>query len=140
VSVKHTKVDTTFLKVADLLDSGLSTVCGCEFDLDRAWLSNDVVLAAVLITKSMSSNDNRLSPSWYATRNVGDDDGLSEDSAIKDVSDCTVGAPPHLLEVEFLDTALVGGDGGALDGDLVLLGCVGGINCDLIVRRVTRCH
>ena len=36
-------------------------------------------------------------------------------------TDRAVWTPPHLLEFEFLDTRLIGGDGRTLDADLVLL-------------------
>lgn len=41
-----------------------------------------------------------------------------------------VGGLPHLLQLELLDTGLIGGDGGALDADLVLLDGFGGIDRD----------
>lgn len=41
-----------------------------------------------------------------------------------------VGRLPHLLELELLDTGLIGGDGGALDADLVLLDGLGSIDRD----------
>jgi len=41
-----------------------------------------------------------------------------------------VGGLPHLLQLELLDTGLIGGDGGALDADLVLLDGLGGIDRD----------
>lgn len=42
-----------------------------------------------------------------------------------------------LLELELLDTLLIGGDGGALDTDRVLLDGLGGIHCDLVVGLIT---
>ena len=41
-----------------------------------------------------------------------------------------------LLQLEFLHTGLIGGDGGALDTNLVLLDSLGGINGDLVVGLV----
>lgn len=42
-----------------------------------------------------------------------------------------------LLQLELLDTSLIGGDGGTLDTDLVLLDGLGGVNGDLVVGLVT---
>ena len=120
-----------------MLLGGGSTALGGEGDIDGTGLSNDVVLATVLVTKSVTTNNNRLGPAWDTAGDVGNNNGLSEDGTVKNVSNGSVGTSPHLLEVELLNTALVGGDGGALDGNLVVLGRVGGVDGDLIVGRVT---
>jgi hypothetical protein len=67
---------------------------------------------------------------------VLDDDRFAEDDAAQDVADRAVGRLPHLLELEFLDARFVGGDRGALHGNAVLLGRVGGIDGDLVVGLV----
>jgi hypothetical protein len=43
----------------------------------------------------------------------------------------------HLLQVEFLHTRLIGGDGGALHADRVLQNGLGGILGDLVIGLVT---
>ena len=45
----------------------------------------------------------------------------------------SVGRLPHLLELELLNTSLIRGDGGALDGDLVLDGSLSGLDGNLVV-------
>lgn len=42
-----------------------------------------------------------------------------------------------LLQLELLNTGLIGGDGGTLDTDTVLLDSLGGINGDLVIGLVT---
>ena len=42
-----------------------------------------------------------------------------------------------LLQLELLHTGLIGGDGGALDTDTVLLDGLGGINGNLVIGLVT---
>lgn len=42
-----------------------------------------------------------------------------------------------LLQLEFLNTGLIGRDGGALDSNAILLGSLGGVNGDLVVGLVT---
>ena len=48
-----------------------------------------------------------------------------------------LGRFPHFLEIEFFDASFIGGDGGALDADIVLLDGIGGIYGDLIVGFVS---
>ena len=50
---------------------------------------------------------------------------------ITSISKLTVWRKPHFLQAELNDALLIGGDGRALDGDVVLQGCVGRINGDL---------
>ena len=82
------------------------------------WL---VVGGLVLVSKGVSSNDDWLLPAWDVEWDVVDDDWLTEDGSSADVSDGSVGRLPHLLEVEFLDSGLIWGDGGTLDSDLACL-------------------
>ena len=69
----------------------------------------------------MSSNDNRFLPARYGTRDPFKNDGFTEDSTAEDIPNGSIGTLPHLLEVEFLDTRFIGGNGGAFDTDVVLL-------------------
>ncbi len=137
ISVEHAHVDTGLNVSNVLLDGGTSVLRG-EGDVDTAGLCDNVILAAVLIAKSMSANNNRLSPSWNTSRDVLHHDWLSEDGTVKDVTDGTVRAPPHLLEVELLNSALIGSDGCAFDSDFVFFGGVCGIDGDLVIGGVAR--
>ena len=140
--VVHAHTDSATLgEVEDVkVLSGLGRVLGLEGHGELALGRSDKVLASVLVTESVSSDDDGLGPARNGTGNVVDDDRLTEDSASEDVSDGAVGAKPHLLEVELLDTSLIGGDGGALDTDLVLLDGLGSIDGDLVVGRITVLH
>lgn len=73
----------------------------------------------------VSPDNNRLVPAGHKAGHVGADNGLTEDGTVEDVTDGAVGGLPHFLELELLHTFLVGGDGGALDADLVELDSVG---------------
>jgi hypothetical protein len=53
------------------------------------------------------------------------------------ISDGAVGRQPHLLELELLDSLLIGCDGRALDTNRVLLDSLGGIESDLVVGLIT---
>ena len=120
------------------LGGGLGAIRGGENHFDfTASLADETVLATVLVTISMSTNNNRVGPSGNQTRDIFDNNSLTEDSSVEDVTDGAVGGLPHLLEGELLDTALIRGDGGALNTNLVLEHSVGAVNSDLIVGGVT---
>ena len=71
----------------------------------------------------MTTDYDRVLPSWYWPRDAVEDDGLTEDGSTQDVADGAVGALPHLLEFELLHPGLVGGDCRTLNADLVLQNC-----------------
>ena len=81
----------------------------------------------------MTSNYDRVLPSWYRPRDTLEDDRLAEDGTAKDVTDGTVGALPHLLELELLDTSLIGSDSGALDTDTVLQNGLSRFNSHFVI-------
>ena len=84
----------------------------------------------------MSSDDDGFFPSWNESGNVLDDDGFSEDSAIEYISDGSIRALPHLLELELLDSRLIGRDGGALDSNFTLFDGLCGFDGDLVVGGI----
>ena len=112
-------------------------IVGDELHDEFAWLVDDGVGGHVLVTVGVTADDDGLGPAGHEAGHVGADDGLTEDGTIEDVSDGAVGALPHLLELELLNAVLVGGDGGALNADLVLLDGVGRLHSDLVVCGVS---
>ena len=105
--------------------------------MELAWSVNNDISSSVLVTEGVSSNDDGLSPSWHESGDVLDNDGFSENSSVQLVSDGAIGGLPHLLEVEFLDSGLIRGNGGALDTNLVLLDGMSCVNGHLIVSLVS---
>ena len=67
--VEHAQVDTR-LDISDVLHSRLAAVFRSELDLDRAGFSHDVVLAAVLVSVSVSTDNDWLCPSWNEAWNA----------------------------------------------------------------------
>mmetsp|Transcript_33511 Transcript_33511/g.51484 ORF Transcript_33511/g.51484 Transcript_33511/m.51484 type:complete len:253 (+) Transcript_33511:527-1285(+) len=119
-------------------DLGLGgSAVGLEDHGEFSGLAGHEVLGSVLVAKGVSANDNGLGPSRHKSGDVVNDNGLSEHGSVELVSDGSVGALPHLLEAEFLDTGLIGSNGGALNADLVLLDGVGSVEGDLIVGLVS---
>jgi hypothetical protein len=140
-------------KVVDLDNLGLAAL-GCENHLERALAGNDAVLGAVLVAESVTADNDGLFPAGHETGNGGDDDGRTEDGSSSTdalvscflnacinfsqvVTDGAVGRQPHLLELELLDSLLIGCDGGTLDTNRVLLDCLGSIEGDLVVGLIT---
>ena len=85
----------------------------------------------------MSANDDGRSPTWDEARDVADDDWLTEDSTIQNVSNRAVRGLPHLLKVKLLNSSRVWCDSGALNSYFVLQHSVGAVNGYLIVCSVT---
>jgi len=119
------------------LNGWLRAVSWSVDHFDLSCLGRNTVLASILVTERVSTDDDRFFPTWHQTWDIFNDDRLAEDSAIKDVANGTIRGLPHLLEVEFFDSALIRGDGGTLNSDLVLEHGVGTVNSDLIIGSVT---
>jgi hypothetical protein len=88
----------------------------------------------------VATHNDGLGPAGNTLGDILHDDGFAEDGTAADVADSAVGRLPHFLEVELLHAGLIGGDGGALDTDLVFLDGVGRIYSDLIISCITVFH
>ncbi len=122
--------------VEDLEADRLRPVIRGELHGELALAGEAEVGGAVLVTEGVTTDDDRLVPSGNQTRDVRDDDRLAEDHAAEDVADRAVGRLPHLFETELDHAGLVGGDGGALHTNTVLLDGVRCIDRDLVIGRV----
>lgn len=119
------------------LSGGFRSISWRENKLCFATLGESVVLGTILVTVCVSADDDGRSPTWDETRDIADDDWLTEDSTIQNVSNRTVGGLPHLLEVELLNSSLVWCDSSALNSYFVLKHSVGAVDGYLIVCSVT---
>jgi len=79
-----------YLEIVDSPSSGFGTAFRGEDDLELALFFNDEVCAAVLISESMTANDDGLFPAWDEPGDSGDDNWFTEDGAVEDVSDRSV--------------------------------------------------
>lgn len=68
-----------------------------ESDKKFACLTRYVICCAILISKSVSTNDNWFSPSGNKSWNVLDHNWFTEYSTTKLISNCSVGRLPHLF-------------------------------------------
>ena len=89
------------------------------------------------ISVSMSGDGNGLLPVLHAGFNPFYHDGRTENRSVQDRPDRSVGALPHLLQIVLLHAGRVGGNGGALDCDAVLLCGFRGIHRYLIICGVS---
>lgn len=124
----------------NFLNSRCTSISRSENKFGLSGNINDVVLASILITISVSTNDDGFLPSGYQSRNVGDNNWFSKNGTIQDISNSSIRGLPHLLQVEFLDSLFIRGNGCALDSDLALLDGLSGINGNLITSSVTVCY
>ena len=90
VCVEHTHDNSRSLELVDLEFSGLCSALGSESHCESTRLLHDSISCFVLVSKGVSSNDDRLSPSRNESWNVLDYDGLTEDCAIQLITDGTV--------------------------------------------------
>jgi len=137
ISVEHGKSNTRALEVVHGHADDLTTLLGSVDKLDLASLRNTHLSGLVLVSVRMTADGDGLGPLGHKTRNILHDDGLTENSAAKDVADGAVGALVHALEVELLHTSLIRSDGRTLDADIALLDGIRGLHSDLVVSSIT---
>jgi len=107
------------------------------FHNELARLLGDEVLGHVLVSMSVTTNDDGLGPSWYKLGDVLANNRFSEDGSVQDVSDGSIGGSPHLLQLEFFNSFLIRGNSGALDTDFVFLNSMSSINGDLVIGLIS---
>lgn len=90
-----------------------------------------------LIPVRMTTYDDGLHPPAHKPGDVFADDSFPEDSAAQNISDGAIGRLPHLFQLELLNPLLIGGDGGTLDANIVLLYSFCGVLGDLVVGGIT---
>jgi len=137
IGVVHSHENSTVLEVEDVEGLGLAAISRSELNLELSSAINNIVCSTILVTESMTANNNGLRPCWNKARNILNDNRLTEHCTVELVTDSSVGALPHLLELEFLNASLIGGNCSALNAYLVLLNCVGGLKGNLVVGGIT---
>ena len=137
--VVHGKRNTTVLGVLKHLVRLLlaARVVRLVRDSELTGVRHSEVHTAVLVTKRVAANADRLCPARNRTRNALEHDRLAEHGTAENVADSTIGREPHVLKLILLNTGLIRGDSSALHTDLVLLDRLCGISGDLVVRGIT---
>ena len=88
----------------------------------------------------MAADHNGFGPAGDKPGHVAADDGLTKDHTAQDIADRPIGGFPHLFQAKFFDAGLIGGDGGAFDGDAHLFGFFGRVDGDLIIGTIAFFH
>ena len=70
LGVEHAHVGSFALEVVELLLDWSAAVVGDKLNVGLSWLVDNLVLASVLVTISVSTNDNGLSPAWHQSRDI----------------------------------------------------------------------
>ena len=70
------------------------------------------VSVTVLVAKCVTAYNDGGSPVRNQARDIFDNDWLTENGSVQDVTDSTVGAFPHLFQAELLYTGLIRSNGG----------------------------
>ena len=135
ISIVHAHSNTGSFELVNLMFNNL-TILSFKFHGQLTFSGNNKVCCPVLVTESMSSNDNRTIPVCYQSGYILNNYWLTENSAIKDVADCSIRTFPHLLQVEFFHTGLIRRYGGTLNTYSVLLDSIGCINGYLIIGLI----
>ena len=105
-------------------------------NLELARAGHDEICGAVLIAERVATDHDGPRPAGHESRHVFANDGLAEHRAAEYVAYGAVGRLPHLLELELLDSVLVGRDRGALDAHVVLLDRLGRVHGHLVAGGV----
>lgn len=115
----------------------LSSVVSSKHNLKSSWLIDCEICGFVLISKSMSTDDNWLFPAWNEPWDIFNDDGLSKDSSIEYVPDGAIRAFPHFLELKLFNSGLIRGNGGTLNTYLALLNGLSRLNSNFVISGIS---
>lgn len=137
IGVIHTHSNTTSTFIMINFHFLFWAIISFENDLEFSWLIDYKICSFILITKGMTSNDDRFFPPWNKSWDVFNNDRLSENSTIQNISDGTIGAFPHLLKVEFFDPCFIWSNGSTFNSNLTLLNRISSINSNLIICSIS---
>ena len=88
----------------------------------------------------MATNHDWLCPVRNQTRNIADNDWLTEDYSAEDVADCSVRRLPHLLKAKLFNASFIRSNSRALNANAMLLDGFSRINCDLVISCIAMLH
>lgn len=140
ISVIHSHTDTASSFVMIDFHFLFRSIIAFEQNLKFAWLIHDEICGFVLISESMTSNDDWFFPAWNQSRNILDDNRLTENSTIEYISDGTIGTFPHFLQLELLNSSLIRSNSRTFNTNFTLFDSIGSINSNLIVSGITMLH
>ena len=96
------------------------------------------VSCAILVTKGMATDDNRIGPARNQAGNILDHNGFTKYNAAQNVADGAVRRLPHFFQTKFFDAGFIRRDRRAFYADAIFTNGIGAINCNLVVGRIAR--
>lgn len=140
-SVVHTKSTSTFSFKIEYSSSNWSTTSfRSENKFKSTWFMNFQILAFVLVTIRMTSNYDRLSPSWNKSWYIIANNGFTKDSTIKDSSDGSVWRRPHFFKFKFFNTCFISCDCSTFNTNFVFKDSICRIKSNLIISLISIFH
>ena len=136
ISIVHCHSYSRYFEIVDFMMLGflpLWSECEHKFTLALHYK----VCGTVLITKGVTSYNDRLTPPRHKPRNITNQDGLSKHSSVQDIPDCTIRGFPHLLQLELSYSILIGSDGCAFNTHLATFYGLSSVYRDLIIREIS---
>jgi len=140
ISVVHTHQNTWGFKVVNFHTLFSRSVLWGENNLKLTGFIDDSISSSVLITESMSSDNDWFSPSSNIFLNILAENWLSENSSSKIVSDCTVWRFPHLFKIKLFNSCLVWGNGCAFNTNFASFNSGSSFESYLIVSLISVLH
>lgn len=137
ISIIHAHTNTTSSIIMIDFHLFFSSIITFENNLEFSRLINDKVSCLVLISKSMTTNNNWLFPSWNKSWDVFNYDWFSKNSTIKNVSNCTIWTFPHFFKFEFFNSSLIGSNSSTFNTNFTLFNSIGSINSNLIISSIS---
>src|SRR5690606_17759430 len=98
---------------------------------------DNFISSFILISKSMTTNNNWLCPTLNVTRYVAHNDWLTENSSSHNVTDGSVRRFPHFFQSEFLNTCFIWSDRSTFDSYIIFFNCFSSINGYLVISRIS---
>lgn len=120
--VKHCHGNTSILiQICNLNALNFSTLFILDSERHFSFIRDFEVLASVLISESVSSNDNGTLPIGNYSGYIFYDDRFSENCSIQLVSNGSVGRLPHFFQAKFFHTSFIRSDGCTLNSYTIFL-------------------
>jgi len=137
INIIHSHTNTSFTFIFEHFGSLLITLSISKNDFECSWLIDYKICSFVLISKSVSSNNDWFFPSRNKSRNIANDDWFSKYCSIKNVSNSPIRTFPHLFKIKLFDSCFIRSNGSAFNTNFVLFDSISSINSDLIVSRIS---
>lgn len=116
--ILHGHSDSRLWEIENLVFLNRVSTLGSENNLEFACFFCDEISASVLISESMTADNDWLFPLGNQERNVFAQDWFTENSSIQVITDGSVRRFPHLFQVEFFHTGFIRCNCGAFDTNL----------------------